>query len=281
MNNDSTTKTELHQTSRDWEQFDAMTKAQHHAAALSDPDAQPLAPGDVKRMKRTPQVKIIRRALGLSQEDFSTRFRIPLGTLRDWEQSRKDPDAAARAYLRVIARNPDAVIEALQPIVRKGAAVNQAYMLDTNVFNDLLEGKISLASFADRCLFIVGVQADELRATQGIQRRAALLDKLVEVDPTTTLASTFAFDIEGAGFNQACWNDGSGTFELMLARLQQLDGKTSNERNHKNQLRDILIAETAIKNCAILISSDVKLRQVVSEFGGSAIDLSQNALDAP
>jgi hypothetical protein len=43
------------------------------------------------RMKRTPQVKVIRRALDLSQEEFAERFRIPLGTLRDWEQGRKDP----------------------------------------------------------------------------------------------------------------------------------------------------------------------------------------------
>jgi putative transcriptional regulator len=42
-------------------------------------------------MKRTPQVKVIRRALDLSQEEFAERFRIPLGTLRDWEQGRKDP----------------------------------------------------------------------------------------------------------------------------------------------------------------------------------------------
>jgi hypothetical protein len=51
----------------------------------------------------------------LSQEDFALRFHIPLGTLRDWEQGRKDPDAAARAYLVVIGRNPDAVREALSP----------------------------------------------------------------------------------------------------------------------------------------------------------------------
>jgi putative transcriptional regulator len=68
----------------------------------------------MKRMKRTPRVRIIRRALGLSQQEFSARFRIPLGTLRDWDQSRKDPDAAARAYLLVIARNPEAVSEALR-----------------------------------------------------------------------------------------------------------------------------------------------------------------------
>jgi putative transcriptional regulator len=64
-------------------------------------------------MKRTPQVRVIRRALGLSQEEFASRFHIPLGTLRDWEQGRKEPDTAARAYLRVIGHNPAAVTEAL------------------------------------------------------------------------------------------------------------------------------------------------------------------------
>ena len=94
-----------------------MTAAERHAAALSDPDARPLTPEDFKRMKRTPRVGIIRRALGLSQEEFAGRFHIPLGTLRDWEQGRKEPDAAARAYLVVIARNPTAVAEALLPVV--------------------------------------------------------------------------------------------------------------------------------------------------------------------
>jgi putative transcriptional regulator len=101
------------ESKHDWSRFDAMTEAERHAAAISDPDAQPLTPDDLKRMKRTPQAKIIRRALGLSQEDFASRFHIPIGTLRDWEQGRKDPDAAARAYLVVIGRNPEAVRKAL------------------------------------------------------------------------------------------------------------------------------------------------------------------------
>ena len=84
------------------------------AAALSDPDAQPLTPADFKRMKRTPRAKIIRRALGLTQEEFSARFQIPLGTLRDWEQGATEPDQAARSYLKVIARDPEAVRRALQ-----------------------------------------------------------------------------------------------------------------------------------------------------------------------
>ena len=74
-----------------------MTDDQRHTAALSDPDAKPLTPSDFKRMKKTPRAKIIRRALGLSQEEFATKFYIPIGTLRDWELGRKDPDAAARA----------------------------------------------------------------------------------------------------------------------------------------------------------------------------------------
>jgi putative transcriptional regulator len=69
-------------------------------------------------MKRTPQVKVIRRALGISQEDFAMRYHIPIGTLRDWEQGRAVPDQAARAYLIVIAREPDAVRRALNPAHR-------------------------------------------------------------------------------------------------------------------------------------------------------------------
>lgn len=97
----------------DWKRFDAMTDAERTAAALSDPDAQPLRPEDLSNLRQTPQVRVIRRALRLSQEEFSLRFEIPLGTLRDWEQGRKEPDAAGRAYLKVIARDPEAVFAAL------------------------------------------------------------------------------------------------------------------------------------------------------------------------
>lgn len=86
-----------------------MTAAAVEAAAPADPDAQPLNPSDLKRMKRTPQAKIIRRALELTQEEFSERYRIPLGTLRDWEQGRAEPDQASGAYLKVIASESERV----------------------------------------------------------------------------------------------------------------------------------------------------------------------------
>jgi putative transcriptional regulator len=99
----------------DWSRADSLTEEEIYQAALSDPDAQPLTDADIKRMKRTPQVKVIRRAFRMSQEEFAQAFRIPIGTLRDWEQGRVEPDHAARAYLKVIARNPKAVREALEP----------------------------------------------------------------------------------------------------------------------------------------------------------------------
>jgi putative transcriptional regulator len=59
-------------------------------------------------------VKIIREALKLTQEEFAARYRIPLGTLRDWEQSRKTPDQTAQAYLIVVASAPEVVAKALE-----------------------------------------------------------------------------------------------------------------------------------------------------------------------
>jgi putative transcriptional regulator len=100
-------------TKHDWSRADARTAEQNHAAALADPDAQPLTEERLAGMKQTPRLKIIRRALGLTQEEFSARFQIPLGTLRDWEQGAKEPDQAARAYLRAIAGDPVAVQHAL------------------------------------------------------------------------------------------------------------------------------------------------------------------------
>ncbi|MBU6408719.1 MAG: helix-turn-helix domain-containing protein [Alphaproteobacteria bacterium] len=79
----------------------------------SHTDTDGLTDADLKRMKRTPQAKIIRRALGLTQEEFAAQFHISIGTLRDWEQDRNVPDKAAESYLRVIAKDPDAVRRAL------------------------------------------------------------------------------------------------------------------------------------------------------------------------
>jgi len=97
----------------DWSRVDSMTESERHAAAMADPDARPMTDEEWAHARRVPQVSVIRRALGLSQEQFAATFHIPVGTIRDWEQGRYEPDAAARAYLRVIAREPNTVRKAL------------------------------------------------------------------------------------------------------------------------------------------------------------------------
>lgn len=92
-----------------------MTEAEIEAAAKADPDARPLSEEEWRTVRRVPRVKTMRRALGLTQEEFSARYHVPLGTLRDWEQGRTEPDPPTRAYLTVIARDPEWVRRALQP----------------------------------------------------------------------------------------------------------------------------------------------------------------------
>jgi putative transcriptional regulator len=58
-------------------------------------------------------VRAIRDATGLSQEDFALQFGLELATVRNWEQGRSEPDTAARNFLLTIARNPGAVRAAL------------------------------------------------------------------------------------------------------------------------------------------------------------------------
>jgi putative transcriptional regulator len=91
-----------------------MTDEEIEAAALSDPDAQPMTDEEFARMFRPRELRELRERLGLSQAAFAERFHIKLRTLQDWEQARRVPEDVARTYLRVIERNPEAVAAALR-----------------------------------------------------------------------------------------------------------------------------------------------------------------------
>ena len=59
-----------------------------------------------------PDIRSIRRGLQMSQQRFAEIYRIPLPTLKNWEQGRRFPDAPAMAYLQAISCCPDAIREA-------------------------------------------------------------------------------------------------------------------------------------------------------------------------
>jgi putative transcriptional regulator len=91
-----------------------MTEDEIHIAALSDPDNQPSSPDEPSRARRRNAIGRLRFDLGLTQTAFAERYKIPLGTLRDWEQGRVEPDQTARAYLEVIRKSPEVVAAALK-----------------------------------------------------------------------------------------------------------------------------------------------------------------------
>lgn len=65
------------------------------------------------RVPAAVNVRAIRQSLKLSQPEFARRYALPLASLRKWEQGARKPDAATRAYLTLIARNPRVVAETL------------------------------------------------------------------------------------------------------------------------------------------------------------------------
>ena len=94
----------------DWAAQDALSDADIARQVAGNPDAAAVL---TNAQTAASIVRTVRAHLGISQAAFAARYHIPLGTLRDWEQARKHPDAPALAYLRVIAKEPDVTARAL------------------------------------------------------------------------------------------------------------------------------------------------------------------------
>lgn len=84
------------------------------AAGLGDAIAH--ANGETGRAKVAAPIDVaaIRRRTGKTQDQFARAYHLPLGTLRDWEQSRSQPDAPARVLLSLIGAEPDTIEKLVQ-----------------------------------------------------------------------------------------------------------------------------------------------------------------------
>ena len=109
---DGTTRA-FDESKTDWSRVDALTDDEVECSAFSDPDSAPETPEELATAWGAEYVQQTRSSLRLTQAEFSERFHIPLGTLRDWERGVSVPDTSARTLLRVIAREPVAVLRAL------------------------------------------------------------------------------------------------------------------------------------------------------------------------
>lgn len=79
----------------------------------SDPEDFDVTPEALERGQRARLIRQTRAGLGLSQVEFANRFRVPVGTLRDWEQARATAPDFAVAYVRVIGQHPEIVAKAV------------------------------------------------------------------------------------------------------------------------------------------------------------------------
>lgn len=88
-----------------------MTKRAFDKIAAGLEDAIAYVEGDASRGRVAAplDVKAIRAATNKSQSEFANAFHLPLGTLRDWEQNRRQPDAPARVLLSLIQKAPETV----------------------------------------------------------------------------------------------------------------------------------------------------------------------------
>lgn len=91
--------------------FEGIKQGLEDAIAIAKGEADP----STYRVFIPPEVDVrkIRKALKLTQQEFALQYRFNLARLRDLEQKRTKPDSVVRAYLTVISKNPEAVRQAL------------------------------------------------------------------------------------------------------------------------------------------------------------------------
>ena len=89
-----------------------IVEAMREAAEIAEGNVKPAAVHEFP-LPLDVDVRAVRAETGLSRTEFARRFALDPRALQDWEQGRRRPDRAARAYLTVISRHPEAVVEAL------------------------------------------------------------------------------------------------------------------------------------------------------------------------
>lgn len=135
------------------------------------------------------------------------------------------------------------------------------FIFDTNAFNEAIDSNVDPSRLSCRgALYVTHVQLDEIQATKKLDRRDALLKVFHAIDqePVPTSAAVWGVSKWGG----AEWGNAGGDYDGMLRRLNRLNG------GKKNNVRDILIAVTALKREFTLVTDDKDLATVLEEFGG-------------
>lgn len=137
-----------------------------------------------------------------------------------------------------------------------------AYVVDTNIFNKLIDGRISIDELPSDAPYIAThVQIDELNNTKDKdgERRAQLFLMFAEMCPQLVPTESAVWDV--SRWDQAKWSDGV-LFEKIKIGLDALN------KSKANNIKDALIAEVAISNGFTLLTADRDLAKATQNIGG-------------
>lgn len=113
----------------DFAKLDATTEEDIRRHMVEDGE-EPDSPFAGFTVRGVPAPAAIRKRLGLSQESFAKALRIPIHTLRNWEQGRTVPDPSAQTLLRLVSADPDHAFKVLGAMdlleIDRGGAVKRA-----------------------------------------------------------------------------------------------------------------------------------------------------------
>ena len=140
------------------------------------------------------------------------------------------------------------------------------YMLDTNIFNRLVDGRLAIRDLpSDDEFYATSIQIQELNQTKDVVLRTTLNQKFAELGPTQDQIKTTLWDF--AGWGEGGWSAIGEYFDKIKAELDLSNGKK------KSNTADALIGEVSLANNHTLITTDKDLAAAVEGHGGKVIKI--------
>ena len=146
------------------------------------------------------------------------------------------------------------------------------FILDTNVFNAVVDETIDLSVFVGRTIYAVHVQLDELSSTPDSERRDALLEAFQRIGAEDVATTSMVWGI--SRWDKASWGGGE-IFHKLHDAICVADARAKKKVSPHNQLRDALLGETAIQKRLCLVTADRGLREAVVSLGGKAVSVEE------
>ena len=139
---------------------------------------------------------------------------------------------------------------------------NTNYMFDTTAFNDVVKGNVPVELLIGQKIYTTHVQWDEINNTKNPELKDALIEGFIDICP-------ISISTESAAWGVSKWNKAKWTTDNIC---KQITSDLNRLKRHRNNKKDTLIAETAIKHEFTLVTNDKDLSAVTLDHGGTCIN---------